>query len=266
MNPIAKALQEIQFVIPRAVLQAAFVEDMFERSPIAVNLESAIRERVIHARVLVDINLAGGMMHHVPLDRVPPEYVDGYMAVFNIPKELTQGRSISRVLALAYGTMRNQINYPSTSYNYNENSTLAQGVVASHTAIPVTETTNVRLLADNIVAVMDLTAVNTRADLRCYLDHDPELSQLRATTVAPFAEMCVLATKAYIHNTMTINIGKDMLVGGRELGRMREIVDSYADANELYQTFLTERWRKISIFNDPMARQRLTRLSTGGWR
>ncbi len=266
MNPYQKALTEIQFQIPNAILRAAFVDDMFERSPLAVNLETMIRSKVIVARVLVDMNLSGGMMHHVPLDRINPEFVDDRMAVFNIPKDLTQGRAISRVMALAYGSMRSQLNYPTNTYGYNEQSSMAQGIVASHTAIPVTETTNLRLLAENVVAVLDLSAVNSRADLRCYLDHDPELSTLRATTVGPFAEMCVLAVKAYIYNTLVINMGKDMMIGGRELGRFREIVDSYADANELYNTFLTQRWRRISIFNDPLARQRLTRLSTGGWR
>lgn len=266
MNPYQKALTEIQFQIPRDILRAAFIGDMFERSPTPVNLETMIRSKVITARVLVDINLAGGMLHHVPLDKVQPQFVDEMKAIFHIPKELTQNRPISRVMALAYGTMRSQLNYPATTYGYNEGSSLAQGIISSHTAIPVTETTNLQLLAENVVAVMDLAAVNTRADLRCYLDHDPELSQMRATTILPFAELCVLAVKAYIHNTLIITIGKDVMVGGRELGRFREIVDSYGDANELYHTFLRERWHKISKFNDPLARQRLTRLSAGGWR
>lgn len=266
MNPYQKALAEIQFQIPQAILRAAFVEDMFDRSPLAVNLESIIREKVIAARVLVDINLAGGMLHMVPLDKLIPEYVDSYMAVFRIPKELTEGRSISRVMALAFGQRRSIAGNATTSESYNDLTNMAQGVVASHQGIPLTETTNIRLLSDNVVAVLDLLAVATRCDLRCYLDHDPELSQLRATTIPPFAELCVLAVKAYIYNNLIIPTGKDVLIGGRELGRFREIVDGYADANELYQTFLTQRWRKISIFNDPLASRRLTMQSVGGWR
>lgn len=265
MNPFQKAHSEIRHQIPKALLNACFIGDLFENSPIPVNIDSIIREKVIESRVMVDMNIAGGMLHQVPMDSIVPEYTDRYMAVFRIPKELTQGRSISRVLAMSFGQQIWANNYPVLNGTYNALTSKAQGMLASHQGVPMTETTNIRLLSDNVVAVMDMQAVQTRSDLRCYLDHDPELTQLRSTSIPAFATLCVLATKAYIYNELVIEIGKDMMIGGREIGRMREILDSYADANELYNTFLTEKWRKISIFNDALSRQRLTRAASPAW-
>lgn len=266
MNPIQKALQDIRFQIPQAILDATFIKQEFGRTPLAVNLDYAIRQKVIDARVLVDMNLAGGMLHMVPLDQVPAEYVDEYSVVFRIPKDLTQGRTISRVLALSFGDQRTYSNYASTTLGYNTLGDAANGVLASHIGVPMTETTSIRLIAENTVLLQDMLAVPGRRYLRCYLDHDNELTQLRATTIPFFSELCVMAVKSYIYTNMIIEIGRDQMVGGRELGRFREIVDSYADQEELYRTSVTTRWRKISTFNDPLARQRLTRLSVGGWR
>lgn len=266
MNPIQKALQEIKFQIPAAILQAAFIDQEFGRSPVAVNLDYLIRHKVIDARVIIDMNLAGGMLHMVPLDQVVPEYVDEYSVIFRIPKTLTQGRSISRVLALSFGDQRTYSNYASSTLGYNSLADAANGVLASHIGVPMTETTNVRLLAENTVMLQDLLAVPGRRHLRCYLDHDEGLTQMRPTVIPFFSELCVMATKSYIYNNLVIDIGRDVLVGGRELGRFREVVDSYSDQDELYRTMVTQRWRKIGMFNDTLARQRLTKLSTAAWR
>lgn len=265
MNAIQKAISEVTYSIPGEILRAAFIDDEPFRTPIAANLEFAIRQKVLEERVLVDMNLAGGMLHMVPMDGIAPEYVDQFTAIFRIPKSLTQGRSISRVLAMAYGDQRAYGNYLQSTTAYNTVADALQGVLNSHVGIAMTETTNVSLIAENTVLLTDLLAVPTRTHLRCYLDNDPELTQMRPTAIPVFSEMVVLAVKAYIYNSLIIKIGSDMLVGGRDLGKFKEIVESYADANELYTTLLNGRWRKTNMFNDGLARRRLTRLTSPGW-
>jgi hypothetical protein len=53
------------------------------------------------------------------------------------------------------------------------------------------------------------------------------------------------------------------MVGGRDLGVFRQVVESYADSEELYSTYIRQKWRKINMFNDDLARRRFTRLSAG---
>lgn len=265
MTPIQKALSEIQFKIPKEILEAAFIEDQPFRAPVATNLEYQIRSRVIDERVLVDLNLAGGMLHMVPMDRIKPEFVDEFQAVFRIPKELTQGRSISRVLAMAYGDQRAQGNYIQSTVAFNTQMSAVQGVLNSHVGIAMTETTSVSLIAENTVLLTDMLAVPGRTHLRCYLDNDPALSQMRAPVIPVFAELVTLAVKSFIYNTLIMKIGRDVMVGGRDLGKFKEIVESYADADELYTNFLREKWRKVNMFNNTLARQRMTRLASPGW-
>lgn len=265
MNAIQKALSDVKFRIPKEILEAAFIDDETNRSPVPITLDAMIREKVITPRVLVDMNLAGGKLHMVSLDTVMPEYADNYSAVFRIPKDLTDGRTISRVLALAYGDQRNYGNHIASVQNFNALGDAVNGVVASHVGVPVTETTSVSLIAENTVLLTDMVALPGRRHLRCYLDHDDELSQLRAPVIPFYSELVTLAVKAYIYNHLIMRIGRDRMVGGRDLGVFRQIVEAYADSEELYSTFIREKWRKINMFNDDLSRRRLTRLSSGGY-
>lgn len=265
MNAIQKALSDLHHKIPAEILEAAFIDDEPFRGPGAVNIDYAIREQVLNNRVMVDVNLAGGMLHMVPMDGIKPEYIDQFQAVFRIPKELTQGRSISRVLALAYGDQRAYGNYLQSTTAYNTISDALQGVMNSHVGIAMTETTNIRLIAENTLLVTDLLSIPTRTHLRCYLDNDPEMTQLRTTMFPVFSELVMYAVKAYIYNKLIMKIGRDVMQGGRDLGVFKQIVESYADSEELYTTMLTGRWVKAYKLNDTLSRQRITRLSTPSW-
>jgi len=53
-------------------------------------------------------------------------------------------------------------------------------------------------------------------------------------------------------------------MGGMALGRIKEIVDSYADANELYQEYLMTKWQKIALMQDSSSVGRYMKLLIGG--
>jgi hypothetical protein len=72
------------------------------------------------------------------------------------------------------------------------------------------------------------------------------------------------AIKAYVYINLDIRMGRSFLSGGQDLGRFRDVVDGYADANELYETFFEESWRKIAIFSDDQAHKRHMKMVTGG--
>lgn len=265
MNAIQKALQEIRYKIPKEILAAAFIEDQPFRTPTSTNLDYAIREKVIVDRVLVDINLQGGQLHMVDMSSIVPQSIDQFQAVFHIPKELTGGRTISRALALSYGDQRAYGNYLQSTTAYNTVADQLNGVLSSHLGIPMTETTNVELIGENTVLVTDMTAVPTRTHLRCYLDHDPELSQMRPTLVPLFSELVTYAVKSYIYNTLMMKIGRDVMVGGRDLGEFKRQVEAMADAEELYITMVNGRWVKAVRLNDNLSRRRITRMGTQAW-
>lgn len=267
MNPIQKAIMDVKFKIPPDILKAAFVHREFGHRPLPVNIDSLIRDRVINARVMVDCNLVGGQQVLIPMSTINPEYLDPTTAVYRIPKALTQGRTITRVLSMGLGVA----SVGSSFYNRNTLGFSAvqdagDAVVDSHAPIPVISTANIRLIGENVIMVTEMSALPTNLELRCFLENDEDLSQLRTTAYPKFSRLVELAVKAYIYNELTIRMGQGQLVGGMELGQFKMIIDGYADSNELYDTYLQETWMKVALMNDPTSRERALRLAVGGRR
>jgi hypothetical protein len=68
--------------------------------------------------------------------------------------------------------------------------------------------------------------------------------------VKQFCKLVILATKAWIYNETVIDLDMGYLYKGMEVGRVREIIDSYADSAELYSEFLEE-YRGVGFMMDP---------------
>lgn len=266
MNPIQKAIIDIKFKIPAEILNAAFIGREFGQRALPVSLDSQIREKVIEAKVRLDCDLVGGVEVLIPLISVVQEFVDPYTVVMRIPKNLTQNKNISRVVSMNIGT--GQLSGAATMglEGYSQSLDAAAGVMASQAAIPIISTAYVQLIAENTILVTDNMALPNNVHLRCYLENDADFTQLRSTTYPKFSKLVELATKAYIYNVLTIPVGQGLLVGGIELGRFREILDSYADSAELYETYLEETWKKVNILDDGMSRERHLRMIIGGHR
>lgn len=264
MNPIQKAISEIRFKIPNDILQAAFVTRSFGQFPRPVSLETVIRERVIDARVMVDCNLTGGIETEIPLIGITPEHLEPGRLVYRIPKTLTQNRSITRTISLAYGSGSAMGTTQMGMQGYSQLLDAASGVMASHAAIPLISTAYVRLIAENTILVEDMTAMPRNVFLRCYVENDASMEQLRSMTYHKFTRLCELAVKSYIYNELVLKINQGQLSGGLEIGRFKEIVDSYADAEELYSNYLQDVWRRVAILDDQRSRERHLRLITGG--
>lgn len=263
MNPIQKAIADVKFKIPHDVLTAAFIQREFGQRASVVNIDAVIRDVIIEKKVRPDCNLVGGTQVEVYLGDLRPEYLDPYTVIYRIPKEKTQNRSITRVLSVSMGS----INHIGTSTygapGYSSMLSAAEGVMASFEPIPVVSTANISLIAENTIMVQDTLTFPVNSFLRCYVENDEYFSQLRSTTYIKFSRLVELAVKAYIYNKLTIPIGQAQLVGGQELGRFREIVDSYSDAMEQYDTYLQETWAKTAIMDDTRSRERHLRLLVG---
>lgn len=264
MGAIQKAIQEVKYAIPEEILTEVFLKREFGQTALPVSLDTMIREKVIDARVMVDCNLLGGTQVELPLHGVTPEKVDVYKTIYRIPMSVTQNRVISRVLSLTIGqsTMLN------TSYmgveGYSQILEASQGMMKAQAGIPVVSTAYIRLIAENTVLISDYLSVPRASFLRCYLENDDEFSQLNSMTYPHFSHLVELAVKAYIHVKADIRTGMGRLVGGMELGRFREIIDSYADANELYKEFLRDTWTRVMAMDDTRTRERILRSIVGG--
>jgi len=263
MSPISKALFEIRQEIPMPVLEAAFLQRRFSALAPLMDVDEGIRQHVIDARVLVDCNLTGGTQVIIPLLGLPIDRWETSTMVIRVPKDRTQNRRITRVTSVMFGIQ--MIPGHQTYGLYNQSDYMGAGaqVYSSHASIPIQSTANVSLIAENTVMILDQIMVPGSMQLLCYLENDLDMSQMGSMTISKFSHLCTLATKAYIYKELTIKMAEGFLTGGLELGRFKEIVDGYADANELYRTYLNDIWIKVQMMDDHNSKHRFMRLMLG---
>lgn len=266
MNPVVKVIEDIKFAIPAEILQVAFYRREFGQFIRPVTVDDLIRERVIEGRVRPDCDLVGGTEITIPIHDLTYEIWDTYRYCYRIPRERTNGRQITRTVGVIIGS-----NYYSGGMymgveGYSQTLDASNGVLASLSAIPHVASADVQLVGPNTILVSDILTTTSMLFLRCYVENDADFNNLRSTVVQRFSEMCLLATKAYIYNKLKVPMDMGELIGGQPLGAFKEIVDGYSDAREQYQDFLLNKWKRIAIFNDPMAKRRHLRLLMGGHR
>lgn len=267
MNPITKAISEVKRRIPIQILEEGFLRQTelpVPTSRFPVSLDYRIREKILNEIVIPDCDLVGGIEINVPLSNVPPQFINNYKQVYRIPKELTNNRSITRVYSINYG----RGGAPTVNNVYNNGAgqlmDAVSGALNALSPIPQVSNAYVQLIGENTVLVEANISATPMLYLRCVIENDDELTHLKPGSYKVFAKLVEYATKAYLFNNLIIPVDMSELSGGMQLGRFREILDGYADAQELYDTEFEERWRKIALFSDQTAYHRhLKRLVSG---
>ena len=265
MLAVSKALDEVKFRIPRQVLDAVFIQRNLRWRDVPPSLDEQIMAAVIRPRVLVDCNLVGGTEAFINLDGVQFERADDYTSVYRIPKSRTNGRSINSVLNITFSDPTKVSSYGVAAGQQNTMMMqVGSSVMDSHGSIPVTSTATVQLIGENVVMVRDTVILPANIYLRCILANDENMSHIQLRSYPAFANLVVLAVKAFIYIEYVVRLDIGELMGGMALGRIKEIVDSYADANELYQEYLMTKWQKIALMQDSSSVGRYMKLLIGG--
>lgn len=265
MNPLMNAVKDVIFSIPRQILEKVFADQDNYRFAQPEPLESKILAAVIRPRVLVDCNLVGGTEAYIPLANCPVTRTSDYTSVYRIPKSLTQNRSIISALNVTFSNPAAVSNVnPYVDASSSEMLNVAQQLLDSSGIIPITSTANIQIIGENVVMVQDTVILPANIYLRCILANDENMNHLQIRSYRPFAQLCVLAVKSYIYNQQIIRMDIGELYGGQQIGRFKEVVDSYSDAEELYQTMLKEKIQKILFMNDKTTMNRYIRMIMGG--
>jgi len=267
MNAITKALSDLKFKIPKAVLEICFLPKLpfgSNRQRNLASLDYIIREAVIEGRVLVDCNLVGGTEMTIPLVNVVPEYLPDYRVIWRIPLSLTQNKRITRVYSLIFG--RGGVPTLMTPYGQGLSALedAAKGLLSSQVPIPQISVANIQLIGENVVMANMNVAPTPQLYLRCRVENDAELNNLPPTSLLHFSKLVELATKAYIYNVLYLDLDRAELAGGSDLGRFTSIVESYADAETMYEEYMTEHFRKVLFMSDTMSHRRMLKQITGG--
>lgn len=268
MSCLTYCINHIKNSIPPQILNMVFTPKAGQRKDLRRdafmpgNIDSQIIDKVIERIVRPDVDTNGVKEATICLAGIEPERIDNDKYLLHIPKKLTNGQEIISAIALifyasrsaAYSPYQNNstIGMPQSQFQNNAGALqlemLAMGGFANPPIAP--ESTNLHVVEGNTVIVQDLLYPNPNSYMRVLLASDREFSTLQPTAWKAFAKLCELATKRYIYNFFTIEIDMAELVGGKELGKFKDIIDGYADAAEMYDDYFETKWRKIQFMAD----------------
>ena len=272
MNPITLAVNSIKYKIPKEILIEVFAPKVYNWFATQANYEEELTRIVIRGRVMVDCDLVGGTEVFIALWDVPSQVLstDRLMTVYHIPKSKTQGRTITSVLSLSYvsGAASSYMNTanafdPCTVTDLN---LAASAMLDAAGGTPLPSSAKVQLIGENTVMVKDTVTSAGVGLLRCILANDENMSNIQPRSIPAFSKLCELAVKSYVYNQFIITMDKGRLEGGAELGRFREVIDSYSDAEEQYQDYLLNTWQKVAFMNDRESYERFTKMMIGAYR
>lgn len=261
------ALRKVTMRINPTVLNEAFLKPLGKYFVEPVSIEHQILTKVVRERVIPDMDVIGGREIFVDLSKVPRETIEQFTTVFRIPKKLTDGRSIISVLSVNF-LDPNALNSFGTTSSCGRGELLQAGkaLLDSNANIPPVSSAYTEIVAENVICVRYTHVLPPNTFLRCRLSNDENLNGLPQRAFNYFAEAVFLATKAYIYNNMIVEMDQGVIAGGRELGSIRNIVEGFADADEMYEEYLRETFMAVLHSADPEAMRRHHRTMFGGYR
>lgn len=261
MNAISKALADMKFRIPRQILDETFSQYTHHWRNTPVSVDEQILNKVIKSRVLVDCNLVGGTETILDLSKCSKETIDTYNTVYYVPKELTQGRVI--VTALSVNSNAITADAYSQYYTGNYAARMASALGAASSPAPYASTARLQLIAENTVLVSEAQVYGSFISMRVILADDENMSHLQIRSIPAFTKLVEYALKSYIYNELIIRMDMGMIKAGQDLGRFKEVVDGYADAEEMYQDYLINKWAATAYMNDQETMRRFIKMQLG---
>lgn len=265
MDLITKALDELKFTIPRAILKLAYMDKQDWRAA-PISLDEQIRRKTIQARVIVDTNIAGGDTIIVDLRGLTPVVVDKYNYIYEIPPKLVNFRTILTALSVNYMSYNSVSNtyLPGTSVStpaqISDLSSAASRAMDSRSGIPIVSNAECVMVGHNTVMIKNHLITSAVVQLRCVVTNDERLSNISIRSAPAFSKLCQLAVKSYIYNELIVELDRGFLDRGQELGVIKSYVDGLSDAEEMYQTFLKEEWGAVGTINDRLTYEDLLHL------
>ena len=278
MNPVDKALSDLHFKIPKAILEKCFMKrkNLWNQFLSTTTVDDQILTLVIKPRVMSDCNIVGGIQDRIPLSGLGALYQDDKSTVVRIPKSRTQNRSILAVQHIAFYNYSQLSGLPyanptgwQNGYNSADNSmSMLSGfsMMAALDKIPIVSTSSCRLIGENVIYTRDyLTSIDS-AVLHCSVTNEENLNNISPRSHVHFSKLVEYAVKSYIYNELVIDIDVNEVVGGFSIGQFKSIIDGYSDAEQNYQDYLTNTWQKVAFMNDEYAMKKFVRMQLGGFR
>lgn len=243
MDAITYSLSQLYLTIPRELLNEVFKPSLNLRS-----LDGIIKEKIIVGIVLPACNLYSGKIKKVRLlssYAIPTTDIGTFYPAsscnytyFKVPKEVTENRKIIHALDIGY-PMESYANFGfASSIGGNTIESMAATALSSFTESPQTLVPVPIVMDDNIIRLDPPQLSFTEWILSCMLEYDSNFTNVYPNMYEAISEMVRYATESYIYNDLIMKIDHAELVGGRNLGVMKNIVEEYKGSYEKYKEAL----------------------------
>ena len=255
------ALRMIYATIPREILKAAFRPKDY-----LVTIDQRIKDVIINGRVLPDCNINAGKIKRIPLSVCMVEHVlpdPGFQSIlsptpgslYRVPAAAREGRDIVGVVDISYLYDYTGFNDSPFGFGSNGNTvrSMSAAVLNSHTGRNACLTPTPTLVGNNMVLINPTNSFISDWALVCRLAYDEEFTNIANASVTPLSKLITTATKAYIWVTLIIQIDQAALSGGQEIGRFKDVVESYATDAEKYDEELNK-FKGSTLFDADAAR------------
>lgn len=265
MSIVTEAISEIRARIPEEVLNAAFGGKIFTRFTTMTSMDEAIRATVIERVKMLSDNV-GGTQVVIPLDQCEVETLDVWNTVVKVPKKSTNGRRIVSALNItlfSQSTITSPYWQGYMSNNSHPQLDAAKQVMNSYMPVPSISSAYVSLIGENVILINGNGWRTQNSALTVVLEHESEFNNIKPAFKMAFFELVEHAAKAYIYRVLRPKLDQGALYGGFEIGAIKDIVESYADEEKMFQEYFETKWRKKMIMNDPLRRQFSLKILTG---
>ena len=259
MNALIYAINEITHVIPHELLQAAFTIDDYPETVNLNTVDDKILRKLLRKRVLIDMNITGGIETIIPLNNVQPSFYEYFYTIYQIPPEMTMNKEIVsalNIMLMPGSGVFGQGNLGGNSFGnigyMNENPVMnvANRIGSAASPSGVLSNAHLEIVGYNTILIYANFRVLTNFGLRVLLENDSNLNNIQPRSYKDVSMACVLACKAYIYNKLIIPVNSGYLASGQDLGMFKSILESYSEAEADYNTFLRERLGAVLFMND----------------
>lgn len=238
MNAIEHAKSHIVNEIDDDILTFAFRTGYANE---IIGAMSVLENKIIRNIVIKELNLLDGEEKRIPFTACKLLMSGNGVMLIEIPSNALNNRpiiTVDNIMSGGVGQARlNRVGgLPGLAINM------------LNTNLPTDLYSNckVEVMNNNIIKVSEVSYMEPNAIISLRVHSNPNLSNLPSTTHVDFAELCLYATQKWIYAKKRKDINLAVLKGGAELSIIKDIVDEWSDAGELYKE---KRKEFIAIMN-----------------
>lgn len=273
MDAVSYAVTKVRQTIPRQLLDEAFKPQRYDPfrntrrydNVLTQSIDDLIKIKVIEGMVSLDLDQFAGTEDLLDLTLATHSIYDPWNTIYKFDSRALGDRNISKVHEVIYGL---NVGHGSTSYGglgptRGMLNSVSRDVSRATTGVGSTGTAYVELIGPNTILINDMSTFSAYSKVRCTLSFDSTFSEIKPAYRKDFADLVVCAAKAFIYNTLIIDVDEGVIRSGKTIGMFKQILDSYADQMQIYDEKLEGDIRKAFIMNDTEQYRKVLKMQLG---